>query len=88
MLTIPTRHVADEIDLELGPDSPCSLTFVKDRRPFCSNPAEWACQLSCCGHVKVVCDNHRDIHASILPRVFLCVACGEENPAIINAWRI
>jgi hypothetical protein len=88
MLTLPDSHVLSEIDTELGPDSPCSLTFVKSRVPFCDKPAEWACQLACCGSVKVVCHDHRDIVGSVLPRVFLCVACGAEAPLIARTWRI
>lgn len=75
-------------NLNLGPDAPCSLTFVKDRRPFCCNPAQWACQLACCGSIKTVCNEHQDIVASILPRVFVCVVCGEEAPGVVRAWRI
>lgn len=88
ILTVPTKLPAEDFDALLGPDSPCSLSFVKDRRPFCDNPAEWACQLACCGNVKVVCHDHRDIVGSVLPRVFLCVACGAEAPLIARSWRI
>lgn len=86
ILTVP--RVTEEIDIELGPDAPCSLAFVRDRRPFCDNPAEWACKLACCGTVKVVCEQHRDIAASILPRIFLCVVCRAQNPLIARVWRI
>lgn len=86
ILTIP--QITQDVDIELGPDAPCSLSFVKNRRPFCDRPAEWACLLSCCGNVKTVCGEHRDIAASILPRIFLCVICGMENPQIFRAWRI
>jgi hypothetical protein len=84
----PVPRITDDIDIELGPDAPCSLTFVKDRRPFCSNPAEWACQLACCGTVKTVCHQHRDIVASVLPKVFLCVSCGTQTPGVVRSWRI
>ena len=88
ILISPTPDIVGEIDTDLGPDAPCSLAFVKDRRPFCSNSAEWACRLSCCGHVKVVCERHRDIVTSVLPRVFVCVSCGTEAPVVSSAWRI
>lgn len=86
IITIP--EVTEEIDLQLGPDAPCSLKFVRDRRPFCSNPAEWACRLSCCGSIKIVCHQHRDIAASVLPKVFLCTVCSTHNPGIVQSWRI
>lgn len=88
MHIITTPKNFDDLGVDLGPDAPCSLTFVRSRRPFCSNPAQWACQLACCGNIKTVCHQHRDIVGSVLPKVFLCVACGAETPGVARAWRI
>lgn len=84
----PIPRVSDEIDWELGPNAPCSLRFVHGGTPYCSNPAEWANRLGCCGSIKTVCNSHRDIAASILPRIFICVSCAAENPTIVSTWRI
>lgn len=88
VLISPDLDITEEIDIELGPDAPCSLAFVRDRSPFCENAAEWACRLACCGHVKTVCGDHRDIAASVLPRIFICVSCGANSPVISSSWRI
>lgn len=88
MRVISTPRVDYDLEDELGKDAACSLKFVFNRRPFCAKPAEWACQLSCCGHVKIVCDSHQDIATSVVPRIFICVVCRTENPIIVRSWRI
>lgn len=75
-----------DVDTEL--DSVCSLRTIVGRRPICDRPAAWAVRLACCGGVKVVCDGHRDIAASIAPRTFLCTACRATDPAVATRWPI
>lgn len=69
-------------------EATCTLQFVVTKQKFCTAPAEWACQLACCGHLKVVCGPHRDIVASTKPKVFICNRCGTTRPGIARAWRI
>jgi hypothetical protein len=66
----------------------CSLRYVVARRPFCANAAEWACRLSCCGHIKLVCSDHQNIVVSVLPRVFVCTCCGTPQPSIAASWAV
>lgn len=86
LVPVPLPDVTSE--LSLGDDARCTLKFVINRRSFCTRPAEWACRLACCGLVKIVCDEHRDIAAAVAPRVFICTRCHVERPAIASQWRI
>jgi len=74
--------------VDIKAEQPCSLQYVFNRRPFCEKPAEWACRLSCCGHIKLVCSDHQDIVASVLPKVFVCTRCHTPQPFIAASWAI
>ena len=80
--------VFDEIDAELGMDACCTLRRVFGNRPFCSRPAAFACRLSCCGHIKVVCKSHRNIPEAIYPKLFVCTRCRTRDPSIAATWPI
>jgi hypothetical protein len=80
--------VLDEIDLTIGMDAVCTLMRVRSREPLCADPAAWACQLSCCGYVKVVCAKHRDIPFAIFPKTFVCAGCATPKPSIVRTWPI
>jgi len=84
VLTLPVA--AGGVDRDL--DSVCSLRRIVGSRPICNRPAAWAVQLACCGNVKVVCDRHRDIVASIAPRVLICAACRMKSPMAVRRWLI
>lgn len=88
MITIDTTLPDHLLDTGIGEDAPCTLQVVATNTPYCSNPAEWACKLACCGHIKVVCDQHRDIVASVDPKVFVCTVCRTPRPGIERSWRI
>lgn len=78
--------LSEMVDLES--EKQCSLRYVIARRFFCTKPAEWACRLACCGHIKLVCSDHRDIVVSVLPRVFVCTRCGIPQPVISATWAV
>lgn len=84
--------ITDALDLEslvdITSEKQCSLQYVVARRPYCSKPAEWACRLSCCGHVKLVCAGHQNIVVSVLPRVFVCTRCATPQPSIAASWAV
>lgn len=88
-ILVTGTDLADPIaDLDLDTEACCSLRFIVNRDPFCDRPAEWACRLGCCGNVKVVCSDHRDITASVLPRIFVCTRCHTTRPSISSTWPI
>lgn len=74
--------------LDLGNDAVCTLKMVVNDEPVCDNPAAWACKLACCGHIKVVCEEHRDVVGSVAPKVFICTRCRATRPGIQSSWRI
>lgn len=78
--------ILDELDLKQ--DALCTLRFITTGHPFCEQPAQWACRLGCCGQVKVVCGDHRDIVNSVLPRLFVCGRCHAVKPMIASVWPI
>lgn len=84
MLTLPVGAVT----VDLGRDAVCSLRRVAGAVPICDRPAAWAVRLACCGNVKVVCEPHRDIAASVAPRVFVCLACRAKSPPVASRWPI
>lgn len=81
-------YASDILDLDLGMDACCTLRVINTGKPVCSQPAEWAVQLDCCGSIKVVCDNHQDVTWACLPRTFTCVKCKTAMPATRKSWRI
>ena len=74
--------------VDMASEQQCSLQYVVARRPFCDKPATWACQLACCGQIKLVCSDHQDIVVSVLPKVFVCTRCMTPRPAIAASWAI
>lgn len=87
---LPNRlpWMAGEIDDEVGRDAVCTLRRVFGNAPFCSRPAAFACRLGCCGHVKVVCQAHRNIPEAIYPKTFICTRCRTSDPSIVATWPI
>lgn len=81
-------YAADLIDYEIGFDACCTLRRARNRRPFCAQPAEWACRLGCCGNIKVVCDQHHNIPVAVYPKLFVCSYCRRSDPDIVESWRI
>jgi len=77
-----------DLDSLLENSARCSLKYVVANRPFCVKDAEWAVRLSCCGHVKLVCSDHQDIVASVLPKIFMCTCCRARQPTQSSCWRI
>lgn len=75
-------------ELNIGDEARCTLQFVASRQPFCDLPARWANRLGCCGQIKVVCDDHRDIAASVAPKQFVCNRCGHNSPRIVATWPV
>lgn len=74
--------------VDLGLTHRCTLRRVVGNRPICQQPTAWAVRLGCCGHVKEVCDRHRDLPDSILPGVFRCTVCGTKTPPIVARWPV
>jgi len=74
--------------VDMKSEQQCSLQYVVARRPFCAKPAEWACVLACCGHIKLVCSDHQNIVVSVLPKVFVCTRCMTPQPSIAASWAV
>lgn len=69
-------------------DAVCTLKRAFSNRPICSRPAEYACRLACCGHIKIVCSAHRNISESVLPKLFVCSRCRAQAPAVASCWPV
>jgi len=74
--------------VDMDAEQQCSLQYVVARRPFCTKPASWACQLACCGQIKLVCSDHQNIVVSVLPKVFVCTRCMTPRPSIAASWAV
>ena len=74
--------------VDMDSEQQCSLQYVVARRPFCTKPVEWACQLSCCGHIKLVCHEHQNIVMSVFPKVFVCPRCRTAQPSVAAIWAV
>lgn len=77
-----------DTDTDLSLDSVCTLRIVVGDRPMCDRPTTWAVRFGCCGHVKAVCDGHRDLPGCLAPMKLLCAACRAQCPAVISRWPI
>jgi hypothetical protein len=78
--------ISSLVDMES--EQQCSLQYIVNRRPFCIKPAEWAAQLSCCGHIKLVCTDHQNIVMSVFPKVFVCTRCRTPQPSVAATWAV
>lgn len=77
-----------EVDVDLDMDACCTMRSASTQESLCDAPVEWLVVLGCCGHRKLVCDDHRHPVVSVLPKMFTCSRCGTARPTVLASHKV
>lgn len=77
-----------EMDVDIDLDACCTMRSATTQEPLCGSPVAWLVILGCCGHRKLVCDDHQHPTMSVWPKMFTCAGCRTVYPPVSASHKV